>query len=324
MLFQVWNKLFTKEVQRATAVDKSLHFGKWLCHSYETTFFFHLLPTLTVMTSQWVNQGDRGYGLTAFLELFISSLLNHRPAQRVAAAGRQKLRRTMFFVPRRYASVSLSGITPVFGGRGRCVSLLIMPCCFVLLRGSLDENIYFSAVVLNELPATLTGSTQDPIRFNVRTIILPSPLTLAFGASPTSRTVGRVGEKNLIPLLLPINCRLNMSDQTPVYSAQRWWKIRSLPPPSQSEDTGLSRMQKWKRCLDRAPPFLNSVLHTGGGGDSSGAEVFNWLSALHFPLDPVARSAVLCYITEGKFKFTNFTDVLIQIFLPWLWKKMTV
>lgn len=40
MLFQVWNKLFTKEVQRATAVDKSLHFGKWLCHSYETTFFF--------------------------------------------------------------------------------------------------------------------------------------------------------------------------------------------------------------------------------------------------------------------------------------------
>lgn len=70
--------------------------------------------------------------------------------------------------------------------------ILIMPCCFVLL----DENVYFSAAVLNELPATLTGSTQDPIRFNIRTIILPSLLTLAFGASPTSRTVGRGGKKS--------------------------------------------------------------------------------------------------------------------------------
>lgn len=108
----------------------------------------------------------------------------------------------------------------------------------------------FSAVVLNELPATLTGSTQDPIRFNIGAIILPSLLTLAFGASPTSRTVGRGGKKNLIPLLLPINCRLNMSDQTLVYSAQWRWKIRSLPPPSQREDTGLSRMQKWNRASD--------------------------------------------------------------------------
>lgn len=164
----------------------------------------------------------------------------------------------MLFVPCRYASVSLSAVqnrlswhNTCLRGVGGCVSLLIMPCCFVLLCGSLDKNIYFSAVVLNKLPATLTGSTQDPIRFNMSTIILPSLLTLAFGASPSSRTVECVGGGgNLIPLLLPINCRLNMSDQTLVYSAQFWWKIRSLPPPSQSEDTGLSRMQKWNRVSD--------------------------------------------------------------------------
>lgn len=89
-------------------------------------------------------------------------------------------------------------------------------------------------VELNELPGTVTVSTQDPIKLNMKTIILLPPSSSMFSVSPTSRTVG-LGEGNgLIHFLLTINCTLSVSDWGLVCVL---WEIRSLPLPIRSEDT---------------------------------------------------------------------------------------
>lgn len=87
-------------------------------------------------------------------------------------------------------------------------------------------NIYFSIVEFNELPCTVTVSTQGPIKSGKHTthhFSLPS-----FWVSPAPRLV-RCGEGNgLIHFLLPINCRLSMSDRNLVYVQ---WEIRFFPLP---------------------------------------------------------------------------------------------
>lgn len=104
--------------------------------------------------------------------------------------------------------------------------------------------------MLNELPGTVTGSTQDLIKSNMRTIILLPPLTFVFCVSPTTRTVRHAEKNNLIHLLLPINCRLRMSDQTPVYMRL---EMRFLPLSIQSENTCY-----WAQDLTRFPPKKES------------------------------------------------------------------
>lgn len=64
--------------------------------------------------------------------------------------------------------------------------------------------------MLNELPESVMRSTQDPIKSDIRTSALSCHhLWVLSGKSGIGKE-----EKRLIHLLLPINCRLNMSDQT--------------------------------------------------------------------------------------------------------------
>ncbi len=68
--------------------------------------------------------------------------------------------------------------TCLWGHMGNYVYLFISLSCFIVLGFELEH--LFSIAELNELPGTVTVSTQDPIKLSTRTIILLSTLTSVF------------------------------------------------------------------------------------------------------------------------------------------------
>lgn len=97
---------------------------------------------------------------------------SHHPWASITArpgAAEEERMALLFLVITRPTALNSTNLPPWSLGK---LCLFIQRHHLVVFFQSLTGNIYFSVVVLNELPGSVMRSTQDPIKSHIRTITL--------------------------------------------------------------------------------------------------------------------------------------------------------